>query len=214
MNPIRLFADLLHLFSILILLLKLWTVRNCGGISLKSQELYALVYLCRYLDLFWNFSSFYLVIMKIIFLASSFAIVYLMRKPFKNSYDKEHDSFRVLFLIVPCALLSLVWNLKFETFEVLWAFSIFLESVAIIPQLFLLQRTGEVENINSDYIFCLGAYRALYLINWVWRYYSNENAKAQWLPWTAGIVQTAVYCDFFYYYVKSKYYGKKMTLPK
>lgn len=51
----------------------------------------------------------------------------------------------------------------------LWAFSIWLESVAILPQLFMLQRTGSAETITTHYLFALGAYRALYIPNWIWR---------------------------------------------
>jgi hypothetical protein len=54
--------------------------------------------------------------------------------------------------------------------QVLWAFSIYLEAVAILPQLFLVAKTGEAENITSHYLFALGSYRALYLANWVYRY--------------------------------------------
>lgn len=53
--------------------------------------------------------------------------------------------------------------------EILWAFSIYLEAVGILPQLFMLQRTGEAENITTHYLFALGAYRALYIPNWVYR---------------------------------------------
>jgi hypothetical protein len=53
--------------------------------------------------------------------------------------------------------------------EILWAFSIYLESVAILPQLFMLQRTGEAETITTHYLFALGAYRAFYIPNWIWR---------------------------------------------
>jgi len=28
-----------------------------------------------------------------------------------------------------------------------------------------------------------------------------------------GLVQTGLYCDFFYYYAKSKWYGNKLVLP-
>lgn len=57
--------------------------------------------------------------------------------------------------------------------QMLWAFSIWLESVAILPQLFMLQRTGEAETITTHYLFALGAYRALYIPNWIWRYFSE-----------------------------------------
>jgi len=216
LNPVRLFADILHLASILIILLKLRTVKNCSGVSLKTQELYALVFVCRYLDLLWNHDSLYLVFMKLFFLSTSLAIVYLMRTSLRHTYDAEHDTFRVIFLIAPSAALALIYFLlEYPTsfYELIWSFSIFLEAVAILPQLFLLQRTGEISNINSHYIFCLGAYRALYLINWVWRYFAHDGTT-QWIVWLSGIAQTIIYCDFFYYYIQSKYYNKKMELPK
>jgi len=211
MNIFRALGDLVHLISILILLLKIRATKNCAGISLKTQELYSLVFVTRYLDIFWTFDL-YLTTMKIIYISSSFAIVYLMRTTYKHSYDREHDSFRIIFLIVPCALLALFINYEFYIFEILWTFSIYLESVAIMPQLFLLQRTGEVENITSDYIFSLGSYRMLYLLNWIYRYFT-EPSYVQWIVWISGAIQSALYCDFFYYYIISKYYGKKMTLP-
>ncbi|XP_008483172.2 ER lumen protein-retaining receptor, partial [Diaphorina citri] len=83
--------------------------------------------------------------------------------------------------------------------QVLWTFSIYLESVAILPQLFLVSKTGEAESITSHYLFALGAYRALYLLNWVYRYYSEDYLDL--IAIVAGVVQTALYCDFFYLYI-------------
>ncbi|KAJ7927142.1 ER lumen protein retaining receptor-domain-containing protein, partial [Mycena leptocephala] len=60
-------------------------------------------------------------------------------------------------------------NYQFNLNEILWSFSIFLESVAILPQLFMLQRTGEAETINTHYLAALGAYGALYILNWMYR---------------------------------------------
>lgn len=77
---------------------------------------------------------------------------------------------RLDYLVGACAVLSLLFNYKFTPLEIAWSFSIFLESVAILPQMFLLQRLGEAETITTHYIFALGAYRALYIINWVYRY--------------------------------------------
>ncbi len=38
----------------------------------------------------------------------------------------------------------------------LWAFSVYLEAVAILPQLVLLQRTRNVDNLTGNYVFLLG----------------------------------------------------------
>jgi hypothetical protein len=85
----------------------------------------------------------------------------------------------------------------------LWAFSIWLESVAILPQLFMLQRTGEAETITTHYLFALGAYRGLYIPNWIWRYFTEVHYHWDPIPVVAGIIQTVLYTDFFYiYYTK------------
>ena len=57
----------------------------------------------------------------------------------------------------------------FNLMEMLWVFSIYLEAVAILPQLVVLQRYGEVENLTGNYILLMGSYRALYILNWIWR---------------------------------------------
>lgn len=201
-----------HLLSIILLLLKI--MKSCAGISLKTQELYALVFITRYLDLFTRFHSLYNTVMKLVFLASSTAIVYYMRyDPAVNrKYDKDQDTFRHVYLILPCFILALFINEKFTFMEVIWTFSIFLEAVAILPQLVLLQRTKNIDNLTGNYIFLLGAYRALYLLNWIYRYFTEKNYQ-HWIVWTAGMVQTALYGDFFYYYLKSWKNNKRLHLP-
>jgi ER lumen protein retaining receptor len=99
-----------------------------------------------------------------------------------------------------------------DPFEYSLSFSLFLESVAILPQLVLLMKQGETENLTSNYIACLGAYRALYLINWIYRLCTEKNYRA-WISWICGIVQTILYADFFYQFVKSKMRGKQFELP-
>ena len=66
----------------------------------------------------------------------------------------------------------------------------------------MLQRTGEAETITTHYLFALGLYRALYIPNWIWRYFT-ENHWFDVIPVVAGLVQTVLYADFFWiYYTK------------
>lgn len=83
--------------------------------------------------------------------------------------------------------------------QILWTFSIYLESVAVMPQLYMISKTGEAETITSHYLFALGCYRALYIINWAYRFYMEEYYDL--IAIVAGCVQTALYCDFFYLYI-------------
>lgn len=149
--------------------------------------------------------------MKMFFLGSSFGTVYLMYMKFKATYDHNHDTFRIEFLLAPAAVLSLVLNHEFSLMEILWTFSIYLESVAILPQLFMVQKTGEAESITSHYLFALGSYRALYILNWIYRYYFEGFYDI--IAIVAGCVQTILYCDFFYLYITKVLKGKKLQLP-
>ncbi len=62
--------------------------------------------------------------------------------------------------------------------EVLWTFSIILESVCVVPQLLLLRQTTVPTVIDSGYILTLGSYRAFYILNWIVRF-----AKERHFDW-------------------------------
>ncbi|KAK6509531.1 endoplasmic reticulum retention protein [Arthrobotrys musiformis] len=210
MNLFRLAGDLFHLISIFILIHKMMTSKSCSGISFKSQALYLLVYVTRYLDLFWTFAL-YNSTMKIIFIGSSAYVLHLMTGPFKPTHDPNIDTFKVRYLIGGAAVLAVLFPYKWTPAEILWTFSIWLESVAILPQLFMVQRTGAAETITTHYIFALGAYRALYIPNWIYRYLTSTF----WDPLSviAGVIQTVLYSDFFYIYYTKVLQGRKFELP-
>lgn len=94
-----------------------------AGISLKTQQLYLLVFVTRYLDLPWNvlhltLFSLYLAVMKIIYIGATFTVVYLMMTRYKRTYNKDDDWLPLYVVIPPCALLALVWNEGYSPFEV------------------------------------------------------------------------------------------------
>lgn len=102
-------------------------------------------------------------------LESQHADPHLLSCSYRPTNDPSIDTFRIEYLLGPSAVLALIFNYSFAPTEILWSFSIFLESVAILPQLFMLQRTGEAETITTHYLAALGAYRGLYLPNWIYR---------------------------------------------
>lgn len=116
--------------------------------------------------------------------------------------------------------------LSLNTEQILWTFSILLESIAILPQLWMLLKHGETVEVRilivthffafsqhtiylkaqidifsfqlltAHYIASLGGYRALYLLNWIVRAIMEED---YWHPliWFCGLVQNGLYVDFF-----------------
>jgi ER lumen protein retaining receptor len=123
--------------------------------------------------------------MKIIFITATLTIIWYMRKhkTVSQTYSKDEDTFKAEYLLVPCFLLALLVNHELSVMEVrtparhvaalphsrpeplptcpchwqvLWTFSIYLEAVAILPQLVMLQNCGNVDNLTGHYVFFLG----------------------------------------------------------
>lgn len=163
-------------------------------------------------DLF-STSSLYNLVFKILFIGTQGYIIYLMTTAYKPTNDPNLDTFRVQYLLGGAAVLAILLPYKYNLWEIFWAFSIWLESVAILPQLFMLQRTGEAETITTHYLFALGIYRALYIPNWLWRYFTEVDHKVDWIAAVAGIIQTILYSDFFWIYYQKVLKGKKFKLP-
>ena len=135
-NVFRVLADLSHLLSFFLLFIKMFRSRSVEGLSRRTQEIFLLVFVCRYLDIFFvhhiSFLTVYNTIMKVFFILSSAVIVASFHRiPWKATYNDKEDSFRHwLFLVLPCALLGLAFPASYDVMEVLYAFSIFLEAVA------------------------------------------------------------------------------------
>lgn len=149
--------------------------------------------------------------MKVLYIVSTGSVIYTIRfqEPIKSTYDKAQDTFlHWKFAVAPCAGIALITHLigsgikNFDLLELLWTFSIYLESIAIVPQLIVLQRYGEVENLTGNYIFFMGAYRALYILNWIYRSHTEKSYTHHWVVYACGVLQTLLYADFFYYYFK------------
>lgn len=212
-NLFRLLGDIVHLLSVFIILHKILRNRTCAGLSLKSQFAYSLVFTFRYVPglVTGHFTSVYLVAMKLFFLVSSWYIVYLMRfnRQFKSTYSRDLDTLKMRYIVAPCLLLCVPFHYEVETWgqyllEIAWTFSQYLEAVAIMPQLLILtkqmERGERWEILNGHYVASLGVYRALYVINWVYRYFVE--GRFNWVDTTAGVIQTLLFADFFVTYFK------------
>lgn len=126
-----------------------------------------------------------------------------MTRRFARTREREKAwklaAYIMAFSSIAGPVLSLIYlNGKFDFVEILWTFSIVLESVCVVPQLLLLRQTSVPTVIDSYYLVTLGAYRALYILNWIWR--ATKGDYANWISVVFGIVQTAFYLDFAWVY--------------
>ena len=128
-----------------------------------------LVFCMRYVDLFMYFISIYNTMMKIFFISTTGLIIYLMRykKPFCTTYDALGDQFPHLKILLPAAaVLTAICHSGTSYWEICWSYSLWLEALAFIPQIIMLQKIRIIENLTSHYVAMLGMYRLFYIVNW------------------------------------------------
>lgn len=103
--------------------------------------------------------------MKILFIGLTTTTLLFMIVLKGTTYDREEDSFPIVVLLLPCFVLATIINHNLDLIEILWTMSIYLEAVAIVPQLLLLYKIGHIKCGTGCYLIALGSYRAFYVIN-------------------------------------------------
>ena len=134
---------------------------------------------------------------------------------YRGTISNEIDNFRIEFLIGLATILSLVINHQFAIFEILWTFSskliefiiwtiiilfyfsVYLESVAILPQLTVTNqgKASEADGVIIFYLSALTSHKIFYILNWLYRYSSEGFYDS--ISMGAGIIQAAIYLNFF-----------------
>ena len=106
--------------------------------------------------------------MKILFIAITAYTMYLMRykKPFCLSYDRDSDAFPHYYVYLAALFMAVIIHKSLNPLDFTWSFSIWLEAFAILPQLYMINKLKDVENITAHYILFLGLYRIFYIFHW------------------------------------------------
>ncbi|MCJ1442904.1 MAG: hypothetical protein MMC23_003401 [Stictis urceolatum] len=207
LNVFRVAGDVSHTVSICILLWAIHVNRSAEGVSLITQSLYAAVFCTRYMDLLWvnPFSFFYNTFLKIFYISSSLYIIFIMMRVFPRTREREKAwkfggaCLGGSLLLAPFAMLIFMKKEEWSFWEFLRSFSLILESVCVLPQLLLLRQTSVPTVIDSFYLLTLGAYRALYIGNWIERGIT-EKGQPEAISVVFGVIQTLLYADFAWVY--------------
>ncbi|CAL0324413.1 unnamed protein product [Lupinus luteus] len=220
-------SQAIHMIGTLILFYKLFTQKNCSGVSLKTQELMATSLAARLCCCIVLTDVSINSVIVVTFLLSVLLVIWVIRFKLKSSYIKELDTIKLPFVIVPCAVLAIVahpYTGYFRIYGSLWSFSTYLEAISVLPQLRYMQNAKLIEPMTGKYVFALGLSRFLGLANWIIQIYETrgeyfflDGGGYFWylIGFIAEMVHSFILADFCYYYIKSFTQGqllKKMPV--
>merc|ERR1719399_865343 len=221
----------LQCLAFVLLTVKLQSQRATTGLSGKMLMLYATTLCFRLSSTVWL--NGYLPVDKTgdwayqaIEICCLGLVAYLMRCVFvthRPSNQEQHDSLplTVQNMVMGCFILAVVVHPNLDRrplFDILWTTGCYLETLSMLPQLWMLSKIGgEVEALTSHFVVLSALSRVFSLIFW-YRGFAElrpPNGGFNFPGWGvmgAHVVQLLLSCDFVCLYLKS-FRHAKMALP-
>lgn len=138
MNVLGIFGNLCHFLAMTFLLRKIWRSKCYTHTSRRARffhfPLYQVHRPVHQLYLHLQHSH------EVGFLFCVYVTVYMIYGEFQKVFDNENYTFQLELLLVSVIGLSFLENYNFTPLEILWTFSLYMESVAAVPQIFLIER--------------------------------------------------------------------------
>lgn len=224
--------------GLLQLYIQVWYRKSACGVSLKSMELFTLVFAARLFVT--SFKNGYLPVdstgdhihqfADVLSLVLSALLVYSLRVTHKHTYLRESDTMPSSWILPASIVMAMCVHAHLNHsffWDTTWFVSLYLETFALLPQLWMMTKIGgEVEGMTAHFVACTAASKALAWIVWYVGYgelavgYMNIDGSSEgttnWggyaimFSYTAQVVMCA---DFAYHYVAAVIADRKMLLP-
>merc|ERR1719408_103968 len=147
-------------------------------------------------------------------------LIHMIRNVYVSSYQETYDTMDVLRILPACVVLAVFIHGNLNNsfiFDTVWTLSMNLDTIALLPQLWMMSKLGEVDSMTSHFVFSLICSRACSLAFWWYGYKELARPRgpnlAGWQLLAAHVLQLMLSLDFLYYYVTARIRGRKMQLP-
>jgi len=219
-------ASVIQFLGLILTMMKINQLGGFGILSMKSLQLYVVVYVMRLVCTLFNEG--YLPIdqsgdwaYQTADIFSLLVILFLLFKSRGNPTVREEKPFPMFWCILGCVVLAIfihpchnlgTWS------DVSWTASVYLECFVMIPQLRLIATSNNVEALTSHSIACTFCYRALNFYFWlICRRELIRTRCPTHLPAYVVVgalaIQTILLLDFMFYYLRALVNRTNMMLP-
>lgn len=235
-------SSLTQAFGMIMLCIQFASAQSVGGVSMKAVQLHTATFAFRFLATFFHegylpldsSGDFIYRLAEFTALAASAVALYLAYKQYGHTYEVEKDTFGnfgptggdraqygAAWIAAPALLLALLVHPSLNNAwwsDVAWTFALYMDVLAVMPQLFMFHKTGgAVAQNTAHYVFSLGFGRVLQLLFWAFSYHElSEHSHGGFIGVfviLSQVVGAVLMADFFYYYAKSQQKGGPMVLP-
>ena len=224
-------SSIVQTSAFVIILLKVTDRQNVSGLSANTLICYSILLFARLTStLFYpgylpndSSGSWLYQLSDIISMLICCLLIYLLYFKYRETSDLILDNkIPFYFLVVPSYLLAMFVksNLNNNFFcDTNWAFSMYLETVAIFPQILLFTiKKGQIEKFTSHFVALCGLNRLFSLIFW-WDTYDELNHSESFFGAYIGyfiigaqILQLLIMADYYYLYFKSILKGNEINM--
>jgi hypothetical protein len=228
------FGSLIQCFGFYMLFIKVKYHKSVAGLSARTLELYIVVYMCRlsstlfrvgYLPVDASGDWVYQAadVMSLFIAAMTFRCI---RTSHRSTYQDAFDTLNLRVMVLPCTILAMCIRGDLNEsifFDTMWATAMNLETLALLPQLWMLMKKGgEVDGLTSHFVASVAAGRMCALSFW-WHGYAElevidskgnaSNIAGKQLLLMHGL-QVFVSLDFLLHYAVALVRNKRMVLPQ
>jgi len=222
-------SSMAQTLSFIIIMLRVTQYQSCSGISINYLICFIIMILSRLItNIFSSYdiridivNSIFLYLSQFTSLLICFYLLYLICCVYPETSDKMIDNkIPFYFLLIPTFFLAILFKpyiFRNWFFDLMFIYSILLESVAIYPQIILFTiKKGEIETYTSNFIAFQGLSTIFVLIFWYKNYFIVNDNDSLLLGGYSGyvvigseILQLLILAYYFYLYFKSIMKRKK-----
>jgi len=225
------------IFQLMSFVIVVWSIRSyqsVSGLSLNTAICYLFVIISRLTStLFYSgylpsdeAGDWFYQLTEVLTLLCVIALVYMITTSYKESYNADMDVISWTWLVVPTLALALLFHTNLNRnllTDAAWTFSMYLETVAIYPQIHLfVKKGGYIEPFTSHYVSLQGLSRLFSLIFWWYTYeeliaaatdsgYSLFPELCGYLVIISQVLQLVIMIDYYYHYFKGLFKGEQMN---
>lgn len=177
------------MFGFLIIAYRVSQKRNAAGLSLQTFICYMVSFAARLISIlrydgylpYDSTGDFFYRATEIVAFLCCGSLIYFIHNKFKSTFNQEIDNVKWFYLVPVAFVLAMMFHPSLNNnfiCDVAWTFALYLEAVAMFPQIYLFaKKGGEIESYTSHFVASQAFSRISAFIFWIFSYHELNDPQ-------------------------------------